>query len=191
MALFNGARSETYANFNVDNGLQPGVAPAPSYQLPKPRSRRRCSLPLILSIATLMLSIAALGVAIDARIRLRRGPSRPGRRLVLLTSNPSSAPAGYKAVNIFMGTGYFARLQPMLYPRSDHKVIIVIAPARKPSYWVHPAATAAAEAAAADSQAPVCPSHPSCWGSLILATFWSFPFFTSFSDWKCQRPRML
>eukprot|EP00878_Enallax_costatus_P018569 GHUV01019555.1.p1 GENE.GHUV01019555.1~~GHUV01019555.1.p1 ORF type:complete len:316 (+),score=27.42 GHUV01019555.1:88-1035(+) len=119
MACLNGGHGDTYAKFDVEDGNGSRSPPIALDPVPKPRSSRRCSLPLILSAVTLMLSIAALGVAIDASVAARR--DRSGPQGVLLTTNPASVPDGYKAVNMFLGTGYFARLQPMLYPRSDHK----------------------------------------------------------------------
>lgn len=118
MACLNGNNADTYSKFDIENDGTGRAAPAvpPS----KTSSSRRCSLPLILSALTILLSVVALALAIDASVKWRRVYNGPEG--VLLTSNPRSIPSGYKAVNMFEGTGYFARLQPMTYPRSDHKV---------------------------------------------------------------------
>lgn len=119
MACLNGNAADNYTKFDIENSTAGPAMSAPAAPA-QPRSSRRCSLPVILSAVTLLLSVIALGVAIDASIASRR--MRSGPTGVLLTSNPASVPAGYKAVNVFQGTGYFARLQPMMYSRSDHKV---------------------------------------------------------------------
>lgn len=119
MACLNANTNDTYSKFDIENDGA-GQAAVPPVAPLQPRSSRRCSLPMILSALTLLLSIVALALAIDSSVKSRRVYNGPEG--VLLTSNPRSVPSGYKAVNMFQGTGYFARLQPMLYPRSDHKV---------------------------------------------------------------------
>jgi hypothetical protein len=96
--------SQAYKNFDIEN-MQPDQHANGSSSAAAARkngsNRRGCSLPLLLSLAALILSLVALvcGVygAVTAR-RLGRGPTDQG---VYLTTNPQDAPSGYQAVNLF------------------------------------------------------------------------------------------
>lgn len=96
--------SQAYKNFDIEN-MQPDQHANGSSSAAAARKNRRgcwkCSLPLLLSLAALIMSLVALvcGVygAVTAR-RLGRGPTDQG---VYLTTNPQDAPSGYQAVNLF------------------------------------------------------------------------------------------
>lgn len=96
---------QTYKNFDIEN-MQPDQhvnGNSSTAAARKNGSNRRgcCSLPLLLSIAALIISLLALifGIygAVTAR-KLGRGPTDQG---VYLTTNPQDAPSGYQAVNLF------------------------------------------------------------------------------------------
>lgn len=119
-------KAEKYETFDVENMITPEQSSTATTQRSAPtasKTGRRCSLPLLLSLITLLISLLALVLSIYASVIARKGSSSTGSSTAaFLATSPRGLPAGYQAAHLFQGTGYFARLQPMLYPRSDHRV---------------------------------------------------------------------
>jgi hypothetical protein len=119
-------KDSKYEHFDVENMITPEQSSTATTQRSNPTASKtssRWSLPLLLSLITLGVSLLALALSIYASVAARKGASSTGSsNAAFLTNSPRGLPAGYQAANLFQGTGYFARLQPMLYPRSDHRV---------------------------------------------------------------------
>jgi hypothetical protein len=116
-----------YDTFDVENMITPEQSSSASTQRNTTSSSSKTgtkwSLPLILSLITLAISLLALVLSLYASVVARKGPrSTASSTAAFLATSPRGLPAGYQAAHLFQGTGYFARLQPMLYPRSDHRV---------------------------------------------------------------------
>lgn len=118
-------KAEKYETFDVENMITPEQSSTATTQRSAPtasKTGRKCSLPLLLSLITLLISLLALVLSIYASVVARKGGSSTGSSsTAFLATSPRGLPAGYQAAHLFQGTGYFARLQPMLYPRSDHR----------------------------------------------------------------------
>lgn len=117
-----GGGDKGYRDFDVEN-MEPKASSstkvAANSSGSSPWGRRCCSLPVLLASAALVCSLVALACGIYAAAVVRRGRLSSSDEGVFLTTNPRSR----EAVNLYRGTGYFARQPPMLYPRSDHKSV--------------------------------------------------------------------
>jgi hypothetical protein len=138
------SKAEKYQHFDVENMITPEQSSSATTQRSMPTASKtgsRWSLPLLLSLITLLISLLALLLSIYASVVARKGLSSTGSgSAAFLATSPRGLPAGYQAAHLFEGTGYFARLQPMLYPRSDHRV----------SAWLRLGCSTAAAVPAAD-----------------------------------------
>eukprot|EP00882_Tetradesmus_deserticola_P003031 GHRQ01003218.1.p1 GENE.GHRQ01003218.1~~GHRQ01003218.1.p1 ORF type:complete len:273 (+),score=77.65 GHRQ01003218.1:174-992(+) len=118
-------KGKNYNNFDIENMTTPEQSSMATTQPSTSRGtkpRSKCNLPLLLSLITLVVSLLALVFAIYAAVVARRGSRSTGSSTAaVLVTSPRDLPTGYRAAHLFQGTGYFARLQPMLYPRSDHR----------------------------------------------------------------------
>jgi hypothetical protein len=119
-----------YETSDVENMITPEQSSSASTQHGTTSSSKtgsKWSLPLVLSLITLAISLLALVLSIYASVVARKGPSSTASSTAaFLATSPRGLPAGYQAAHLFQGTGYFARLQPMLYPRSDHRVRLLL-----------------------------------------------------------------
>jgi hypothetical protein len=99
---------QAYKNFDIEN-MQPdqhanGNSSTAAAAAPRKNGSNRrgcCSLPLLLGIAALLLSLVALAFGIYGAVVARALVSWPSGQGVYLTTNPRDAPSGYQAVNLF------------------------------------------------------------------------------------------
>ena len=86
--------------------------------------KRAClSLPVLLGALGLLFGTVALIVAGVFASRTSQTPSPGLNNAVVFVRDPRHVPEGFVlGPSLTQGTGYYARLQPMVYSRSDHKV---------------------------------------------------------------------
>jgi hypothetical protein len=110
----------TSMDLEANNGNKPLVG--------QNRKRKCLNLPVILGALGLLFGTVALIIAGISASRTGRtsssGSSTPSlENAVVFVRDPRHVPEGFVlGPSLSQGTGYYARLQPMVYSRSDHKV---------------------------------------------------------------------